>query len=532
MAAELSFGSVPALYREVYDIVCPSGQESRVDREMFVKLLMKSSLPKQTLSSIWDAVDNKSGYLTRNGLYKALALTAMAQQGKNIEDGDKILENFGDQELPRPALGDLTDLKTLSIKVRRERNPCVLGYRFMELIELDAIEVDLIPEKKGLILKHVEYEVSSRRYKSKVLRRYNDFVAFQELLLIRFPYRMVPRLPPKKMIGADREFIEGRRKSLRRFLNLVARHPSFSEESLLKFFLTFGGADMQHVIKVQFRGIPDEFVTSPLAVQAKDLVPMDTQVQFSNSRDFIRILFNSIAHIKGVSDRMVARSTGLAADMLIFGKELSVLANDPPALSSWACGTIDTWSHLQNGFKGLSVEFGVLADKSQKQGHMEDDCLVEQLQYFLDLLTSYKDLCDRHEKGVLSDHQRALQKMGQMKKRKMTATIQGKEQTALVEQLESRIIEQESEINNMENRNYFSLHCVHMETQLIHANMELLVKVMEGLLSTQVRGHQELAQMWENIAPKIKTLIPPSAKSPSTSPATSPMSETAPSSFR
>eukprot|EP00058_Branchiostoma_floridae_P009928 XP_002595416.1 hypothetical protein BRAFLDRAFT_119029 [Branchiostoma floridae] len=452
MAAELSFGSVPALYREVYDIVCPSGQESRVDREVFVKLLMKSNLPKQTLSSIWDAVDNKSGYLTRNGLYKALALTAMAQQGKNIEDGDKILENFGDQELPRPALGDLTDLKTLSIKVRRERNPCVLGYRFMELIELDAIEVDLIPEKKGLILKHVEYEVSSR--------------------------------------------------------------------------------DMQHVIKVQFRGIPDEFVTSPLAVQAKDLVPMDTQVQFSNSRDFIRILFNSISHIKGVSDRMVARSTGLAADMLIFGKELSVMANDPPALSSWSCGSIDTWSHLQNGFKSLSVEFGVLADKSQKQAHMEDDCLVEQLQYFLDLLTSYKDLCDRHEKGVLSDHQRALQKMGQMKKRKMSATIQGKEQTALVEQLEARIIEQESEINNMENRNYFSLHCVHMETQLIHANMELLVKIMEGLLSTQVRGHQELAQMWENIAPKIKTLIPPSAKSPSTSPGTSPTSETAPSTFR
>ena len=34
-----------------------------------------------------------------------------------------------------------------------------------------------------------------------VLRRYNDFVAFQEVLLLRYPYRMIPRLPPKKLMG-------------------------------------------------------------------------------------------------------------------------------------------------------------------------------------------------------------------------------------------------------------------------------------------------------------------------------------------
>ena len=44
---------------------------------------------------IWDLADNKQGFLTRNGLYKALALTALAQQGKTITD--KILESFSDQ---------------------------------------------------------------------------------------------------------------------------------------------------------------------------------------------------------------------------------------------------------------------------------------------------------------------------------------------------------------------------------------------------------------------------------------------------
>ena len=43
-------------------------------------------------------------------------------------------------------------------------------------------------------------------------------------------------LPP-----ADREFIEARRRALKRFINLVARHPPFSEDAILKLFLSFSG---------------------------------------------------------------------------------------------------------------------------------------------------------------------------------------------------------------------------------------------------------------------------------------------------
>lgn len=39
--------------------------------------------------------------------------------------------------------------------------------------------------------------------KTTVLRRYNDFLAFQEMLMMRFPYRLIPRLPPKKMMGGN-----------------------------------------------------------------------------------------------------------------------------------------------------------------------------------------------------------------------------------------------------------------------------------------------------------------------------------------
>ena len=54
------------------------------------------------------------------------------------------------------------------------------------------------------------------------------------------------------------------------------------------------------------------------------------------------------------------------------------------------------------------------------------------------------------------------------------------------------IFQQESEIMNRENRNYFSLHCIHLETQLIYSSMEILADVVATLVTTQIKGHQEV----------------------------------------
>ena len=40
-----------------------------------------------------------------------------------------------------------------------------------------------------------------QRHNCTVNRRYNDFVAFHDMLLLRFPYRLIPTLPPKKLMG-------------------------------------------------------------------------------------------------------------------------------------------------------------------------------------------------------------------------------------------------------------------------------------------------------------------------------------------
>ena len=74
----------------------------------------------------------------------------------------------------------------------------------------------------------------------------------------------------------------------------------------------------------------------------------------------------------------------------------------------------------------------------------------------------------------------------------MSATVKGQEKET-VEQLEQRIVEQEGAMLTMENRNYFSLYCLQMETQLIHANMDILVVMLKNLVEFQIKKLQDVS---------------------------------------
>lgn len=51
--------------------------------------------------------------------------------------------------------------------------------------------------------------------------------------------------------------------------------------------------------------------------------------------------------------------------------------------------------------------------------------VCEQLNLLLDLLIAHRSLCERHERGVSVDHQRALSTMLSLKKRQMQGVIRG-----------------------------------------------------------------------------------------------------------
>lgn len=502
MATDLANGTIPSFYRDVYDLCSVA---DTVSKEMFTRLLVKSGLPQQKLSQIWELMEAKQGYLSRTSLYKALALVAWAQQGKELSV--KLLDNFSGDEFPIPVLGDLSDLRQLQKQRQRQCHPGHLGMRYGDLCRLDTVTVHLVPEKKGIFLKHVEYQVTSKRFGTKVRRRYNDFVSLYDLLLGRFPYRLIPRLPPKKMnIGSDAPFIEERRQWLWRWLSLISRHPVINQDPILQFFFTYDGDDVQHKIREIFRRVPDEFTTSELASQSKELVPPDTLTELANSREQIRLITNSVSRVKQITDGLANRSQAYGNDMAELGTQLTILASESHGTSSWATGGNQIWAEMKKGFHIISKELGIMSSKALAQSVREEAELCAQLNSLLDILLAYRDLCARHEKGVMQDHQKAHAKMLSLKKRQMQGVLRGEVDAVVA--LEDRMLQQESVIASVELRSAYSLHCMHMETQLVHAHLELFATVISVLVSVQIRGHSELAEVWKAIQPTISKCLP------------------------
>lgn len=73
----------------------------------------------------------------------------------------------------------------------------------------DLIRIKEVPEKEGLVFKHTNYAVTHDLFlgmngpsgTKKVVRRYSDFVWLLEFLLKKYPFRVIPGLPPKKFTG-------------------------------------------------------------------------------------------------------------------------------------------------------------------------------------------------------------------------------------------------------------------------------------------------------------------------------------------
>jgi sorting nexin-8 len=90
--------------------------------------------------------------------------------------------------------------------------------------------------QQGFILnRYTVYELTTDR--ATVTRRYSEFVYLWDCLLRRYPFRLFPSLPPKR-IGPDEYFLEQRRKGLTRAINFVVNHPIIKDDGLLAVFLT------------------------------------------------------------------------------------------------------------------------------------------------------------------------------------------------------------------------------------------------------------------------------------------------------
>ncbi|CAI4047907.1 hypothetical protein SKDZ_13G1360 [Saccharomyces kudriavzevii ZP591] len=196
------------------------------------------------LSTPLDTNEEDTGFLPADDVLEE----SIWDDNRNTVNGDGINrasnlvtgETASDQNGPVNSNTEETeaDISDWANKIRRTYRP----------LDANVIVIEEIPEREGLLFKHANYLVkhlivlpsNSPSEERTVVRRYSDFLWLREVLLKRYPFRMIPELPPKRIgsQNADQIFLKKRRIGLSRFINLVMKHPKLSKDDLVLTFLT------------------------------------------------------------------------------------------------------------------------------------------------------------------------------------------------------------------------------------------------------------------------------------------------------
>ena len=165
------------MYRELFELISTPGLD-RMTQTVFTSLFESPSLSKAILNQIWYAVTKSSSITSRHEFYKCLALMALVQQGKPVDE--RLLENYvnrgrerekvdadqrgWDLELPSPTLDSRTELGDRLVRLlRADQTQTNLCFRYNDLCSLDTIQVDLAAAKKGQCSGLLSLSLSSSR---------------------------------------------------------------------------------------------------------------------------------------------------------------------------------------------------------------------------------------------------------------------------------------------------------------------------------------------------------------------------------
>ncbi|KAI0034480.1 hypothetical protein K488DRAFT_45434 [Vararia minispora EC-137] len=260
--------TAPAVYHLAFGAVDPTGAgETSVNS--LSRVLATSGLSASTVDRIVNLVSSRPR-VSKMEFFVALALASLAQSGRDISV--ELVAQLAQQNvLPEPTL-DLSALSapsTYSYPQPRQQTvyasddpwhtsgfttgdqqPTTLpvnvngggsslagnGLPKNWWMRQQKVTVNFAGQQGFLLSRYMLYQITTERG-APVSRRYSEFVFLWDCLVRRYPFRLLPQLPPKRL-GPDETFLEQRRKGLQRFLNFVINHPVIKEDGLLGTFLT------------------------------------------------------------------------------------------------------------------------------------------------------------------------------------------------------------------------------------------------------------------------------------------------------
>ncbi|XP_034830788.1 sorting nexin-8-like [Maniola hyperantus] len=327
---------------------------------------------------------------------------------------------------------------------------------FETLETTDVISVELVPERKGLILKHCEYYVSSRRHGTTVTRRYNEFVQLYDVLCAKYPYRAVCSLPPKRVVvgGGSPMFLQRRRAALQRWLTLVARHPVIAHDADLRTFMCETSPRLD-------KPKHDEFILAGTQEEnAREMSTDEMQDTFVLEQEQLRLAQLGLGRLFKIIEKVESRCEAERTDI----RELGAALN---ALSSPSAADTVRWARLREGLRAaaeLAIEMG------DSTSEITEDEAMDRTLLALDALGAYRQLCSRLTRGLHAERSAAA--------------------AAAPHSAASHVLRA---------RHRYALRCAVEEARIARAYALSALEILPELLRTQGTSHARVAALWADL---------------------------------
>ncbi|KAJ7890524.1 hypothetical protein B0H14DRAFT_3081669 [Mycena olivaceomarginata] len=353
--------TVPAIYNQSFQLVDPSNT-GEVSVNSLSRVLGTSALPAATIDR------------SKLEFFVALALVALAQAGKDVSI-EQVAALSQQNTLPEPAL-DLSRLPPSAStfvpnNYRQNSGPIrapvptyatddpwntnsrvatapSIGFEVAQ--ENPVIGAPSSLAGTGLPPNWWKKQDTVNRG-TPVPRRYSEFVFVWECLLRRYPFRLFPALPPKR-IGADEVFIEQRRRGLARALNFVVNHPVIKEDALLAAFLNEPSFETWR--KHTPISLDEESVSKRVDRNEEMSIPSDLEEKLAILRRRINPLIEQWQRICILAERIIKRREAAAVRIPPAFRPGYLRAHfplpvfSPPALSSLSSSQTASSAPLPN----------------------------------------------------------------------------------------------------------------------------------------------------------------------------------------
>ncbi|KAK9475451.1 uncharacterized protein V1510DRAFT_409235 [Dipodascopsis tothii] len=438
-------------------------------------------------------------------------------RGGNIAEDD----DSEDDDAAQPAVGAGTyaDAPVPSFPYTRETP-------YYDAHEQDKIKVSIIPEKEGvLIFRHVNYlleggtaqtaDGSAGRGGQRVVRRYSDFVWLLNCLYKRYPFRLLPLLPPKRFavnghyLSSDDFFLERRRRGLSRFINELVRHPVLSREQLVVMFLTVP-TELVVWRKQASVSVEEEFVGRSIPDGLIESWNERETERWEDVKEGVKQEAEIYTHLCLLIDKMEKRQESVAADHKRFANAMSSLQDATSKTYSSVEGSDNDLTLITDGLKNVSKYL------SNAQTLLEDESrgweigVLEDFKRHRDNLISVKELFDRKEKLDINQIPYLERRISNNEAR--LSQIRGRSdiRPSDIERIELAVVRDKETINEQTTRTWLIKECMRDEITYFEQTKYKVAKLFQDYAQERLKYSELFAENWKVLSNEISE-VPTSA---------------------